>query len=529
MALVMLSLVIHVLAHVVAAKFLRNPIPEKVPLFLLADPAQVWPMGLTAGRDALSALAGPLLNILLAMVSYFVWNLQVNVFFNSISLFLTLFNLVLAVINLNPAFPLDGGRLLRSIVWSIFRSQSLGTRLATWFGFSLVAFQILWGSGLVIDHPRLLFAAASIAFVQAILFLTSLVFGGRTSQLDSIDGVNPRFNTPINLVRSLILVLPLLAFTASLVPLNLGLKAPGTTASVEPMVQIPQQYVYESKGRLILTSVIPQAPILFFEWVYARFDTSIQIVPEDKIVPPDETMQSQAEEGHRMLASSESIAAAEGLCLAGYQVTEISDGVVIDAISPGSPAAALLEIGDIITHLNGQNVKSINDLQVLLRAQNDGAILSLGIIRDGRSLLVKVPALAPAEPGGSVRIGIIVHTDITGFDFPFPVEIKPEKIVGGPSAGLMFTLAVYDLLTPADLTRGWAVAGTGTIDLNGNVGPIGGVQQKVVAAERAGAKYFLAPAENYQDALTAAKNIKVIRVTTVQEAIAFLDGLPPSA
>ena len=91
----------------------------------------------------------------------------------------------------------------------------------------------------------------------------------------------------------------------------------------------------------------------------------------------------------------------------------------------------------------------------------------------------------------------------------------------------MFTLGVYDLLTPGDLTGGRKIAGTGTISLDGSVGPIGGVQQKVVAAERAGAEYFLSPAENYDDAVAMAKHIKVIKVTTAQEAIDFLKSLPP--
>jgi len=103
----------------------------------------------------------------------------------------------------------------------------------------------------------------------------------------------------------------------------------------------------------------------------------------------------------------------------------------------------------------------------------------------------------------------------------------PQKVSGGPSAGLMFTLGVYDVVTSQDLTGGRKIAGTGTIDLEGNVGRIGGVQQKVVAAERAGAGYFLSPAENYPDALAMATRITVIEVTTAQDAISFLSSLPP--
>jgi PDZ domain-containing protein len=182
--------------------------------------------------------------------------------------------------------------------------------------------------------------------------------------------------------------------------------------------------------------------------------------------------------------------------------------------------------GDIITRLNDQPINSPDDLASQLKLLSEGAVLQLDVERNGQTLELNVPTMAPAEPGGPVQIGITVEAYITGYTLPFPVEIVQDKIVGGPSAGLMFTLAVYSLLDPAGLNGGWNIAGTGTIDLDGNVGPIGGVQQKVVAAERAGAQYFLSPAANYQDALAVANNIKVVEVDTAQEAVDFLKSLP---
>jgi PDZ domain-containing protein len=135
--------------------------------------------------------------------------------------------------------------------------------------------------------------------------------------------------------------------------------------------------------------------------------------------------------------------------------------------------------------------------------------------------------MAPLEAGGPARIGISIVQHNSGISLPFPVEIVPQKVSGGPSAGLMFTLGIYDLVTSQDLTGGRKIAGTGTIDLEGNVGPIGGVQQKMVAAERAGAEYFLSPTENYPDALAMATRITVIEVATAQDAINFLRSLPP--
>jgi PDZ domain-containing protein len=121
----------------------------------------------------------------------------------------------------------------------------------------------------------------------------------------------------------------------------------------------------------------------------------------------------------------------------------------------------------------------------------------LQILREGNQMEVTVPLMQPAAPGGSPRIGITIESAGVDANLPFLVRIMPDKIAGGPSAGLMFTLTVYDAVTPKDLTMGRVIAGIGTIDLDGTVGPIGGVKQKVAAAEGAGAQYFLSPPENY--------------------------------
>ena len=176
--------------------------------------------------------------------------------------------------------------------------------------------------------------------------------------------------------------------------------------------------------------------------------------------------------------------------------------------------------------MNGQPITSVTDLSSQLQTQEPGVILQLQIKRRGENLSLTVPTIPPAEPEAPVRLGISVETQETGYKLPFPVLIVPQKITGGPSAGLMFTLGVYDVVSGQDLTGGRKIAGTGTIDLNGKVGIIGGVQQKVVAAERAGAQYFLCPPDNYQDALAVAQHIQVIKVATAQQALDFLHSLP---
>ena len=124
------------------------------------------------------------------------------------------------------------------------------------------------------------------------------------------------------------------------------------------------------------------------------------------------------------------------------------------------------------------------------------------------------------------KLGIQISPAGYIFNPPFPISIETNKISGGPSAGLMFTLAVYNSLSTENLTGGRRIAGTGTISIDGSVGPIGGVKQKVFAAEAVGAEYFLCPVDNYTDAVSVAKSIRVVKVTSVEQALDFLRSLP---
>jgi len=227
-----------------------------------------------------------------------------------------------------------------------------------------------------------------------------------------------------------------------------------------------------------------------------------------------------------MLDQSITTASVVGLRLAGFNASEVGKGAGISSILPDSPAHGLLLPGDIITALNGTPVHTANDLIGLVKTQDPLSTIHLSVLRDQQNQEFSLPLMAPAKVGDPPRIGIVVQEAGFETDLPIPVKIVPQKIVGGPSAGLMFTLTLYNMLTPTDLTGGRRIAGTGTINPDGSVGPIGGVQQKVAAAEAAGAEYFLSPVDNYTDAASVAGKIKVIKVATVGDAIAFLQNLP---
>jgi len=527
LALMILSLFLHSFAHVFTIKTVCTTFSRRIFLSPLGDPAQHQTSALTAGREALTALAGIVTQGLLAVLFYVLWNLQINVFISAIGGFLIFFNLALMAINLVPAFPFDGGRIARAVIWNLTGKPGTATRLAWILGWGLAAGLAAWGIFLLSQHARFSLETAAMTFLFGVLTAISLLIH-KSWKWDRPVPVIPR-SIPAKVLSSLaagLALLPMAAITFGLLPMNEGLEAPGFTAPVTPMVQVPPEYSYSPTGSLILVTVIPQAPILAAEWVYAHFDHSIRITPPAQIIPKDKTPQNVSLEDYRMLLDSETTAIIVGLQLAGYPVEVNNDGVSILSVVPASPAAAVLEPDDIIIAVQGNTVDFTSDLTKHLGAIAAGSVLDLKIKRQGETMDVKVPAMDPLTADGPVRIGIYMEQHNSGFTLPFPVSINPQKVNGGPSAGLMFTLGVYDMLTQQDLTGGRIIAGTGTIALDGRVGPIGGVQQKVVAAERAGAEYFLVPAENYTDAIAMATRVKVIKVTTAREAIDFLHSLP---
>jgi PDZ domain-containing protein len=526
--LIGVSLTGHAAGHVWAARAFGSDVPSSVPLYPLGDAAQIWPAATSAWREALVAIAGPLVNLLLAGLAYLLWNAQLNPSLNVIMFFLLFFNGGLAAINLSPAFPLDGGRLTRVIVWGLLERPALTTRLGLRLGLLISAALTGWGIFLIAQgaHFSLQTGATTIVFAGLILLGLSMQPAWEWDRpVSAGHSVVPGVLLRAPLAG--LLILSMLGVTFSLVPTNNGLEAPGIAVPVEPMVEVAPQYRYPSAGDFFLTTVIPQTPITAGEWVYGQLSPVVEIVPPEQIVPPGTTAQALAHQEYQMLDESEATAIVEGLRLAGYDAKIEGRGARVVSILPDSLAKGVLQPGDVIIGLNGRPIRTTSELTNQLRAQDAHATVPLQIERDGRKLDVSVPLMPPSKPDQPPHIGITVESAGYSINLPFPVQIVPQKISGGPSAGLMFTLTVYNMVTPEDLTGGRKIAGTGTISLDGTVGPIGGVQQKVAGAEIAGAEYFLSPPENYEAARAVAQHIKVVKVATAEQAIQFLRSLPP--
>jgi PDZ domain-containing protein len=525
-----IALFIHILAHIWAARINRGELPARIGVYLLGDAAQVWPVVGSAWKEALAALSGPFANLVLAGLAYLVWNAQLNAYLNTSMLFFGFFNAWLGIVNLIPGMPFDGGRLVRAMVWGLLEAPVTARDQAVRLGYLVSAVLTSWGIYLMAQNRRFHWETGG-----ATLALAGLVFLALTVQpawkWERLPTPGSQISTAGRVVRSTLagmFLVILLGMGFSLVPINDGLEAPGVALPVGPMVQVPAEYRYLSAGSFVLTTVIPQAPITTGEWVFGQLSPVVRIVPAEQIVPEGTTPQELARQGFQMLDQSETAAIVVGLRLAGFPVNAEGKGVLVASILADSPANGVLQPGDIITGMNGQAIRTTSQLIDGIKAQTPNTSLDLQILRNGQQRKVTVPLMQPATPGDPPRIGITIQSAGTDVKLPFPVKIVPNKIAGGPSAGLMFTLTVYDMVTPKDLTMGRVIAGTGTINLDGTVGPIGGVQQKVAAAEGAGAQYFLSPSENYEDAVAVARNIKVIKVATAKQAIDFLNSLPPA-
>jgi PDZ domain-containing protein len=268
-------------------------------------------------------------------------------------------------------------------------------------------------------------------------------------------------------------------------------------------------------------SVSGERPNLFTYWS-GYFDENTDVVPEDEVLQ-GKTREEDQRLNKLEMASSQMTAKRVALERLGYTVPVSGTGAAVIAVQKGSPAAGKLRVGDVITAVDGRPVTLSEEVGRAVRTRPAGQPVAFTVDRDGKPVEVTVVTRA-AEGGacpGRAQVGVVTRTRNEKFEFPVEVEIDTGEI-SGPSAGLAFTLTIIDDLTPGDLTGGKKVAVTGTIQPGGAAGPIGGVQQKAVTADRAGAKLFLVPMAELKDARSRAGDMKVVGIRTLDDALTEL-------
>lgn len=321
--------------------------------------------------------------------------------------------------------------------------------------------------------------------------------------------------------------------------------APGSASSVSDLFTAPTGRAYPPKGQLYLTTIslvgLPagdEPPGLRpLEALRGWIDQDIQLIDQDLILQgaePDKVIKENREQ----MTDSQILAKLVAFRRLGYPVEEHGEGGRIMEVAPDAPAAGKLSDGDVVVGVNGVSTETSNQIIDRIQMAKPGDRLQLTVeapqgekrltdlvvgsrSADGLSCFV---ASAPSGTGQPC-IGVSLGTKNRTFDFPFDVTIDSGRI-GGPSAGLAFTLGLLDYLTPGELTGGNQVAVTGTIGLDGRVGEVGGVYQKTVAAMRRGVDYFLVPPGEFEAAKQRAGSaLKVISVETLDDALEALSTI----
>ncbi|MEJ5256088.1 MAG: S16 family serine protease [Acidimicrobiales bacterium] len=311
--------------------------------------------------------------------------------------------------------------------------------------------------------------------------------------------------------------------SAAFVKVPYFLISPGSARATEPLISVEGAPTYPGEGSIDFTTVsLKHASAL--EALMGWLDPTVDVVDEDELLG-GQTEEENREATLREMTDSKQIATAVALEALGYDVIRGS-GAVVRGIVDGSPAASALAVGDVIVAAGDQPIRLSSDLARVTRGMRPGDVLGLLVQRggagEGEPITVTL-APRPEEPDRGF-LGVTTTTRDLSFEFPFRVDIDSGS-VGGPSAGLAFTLGIMDLLTPGSLTAGRHVAVTGTIDPNGFVGPVGGVEQKTVAVRRSGAELFIVPTSEVEQARRFAGDLRVEGVDTLEQALQLLESI----
>ncbi|MCI2239214.1 PDZ domain-containing protein [Paenibacillus sp. TRM 82003] len=296
----------------------------------------------------------------------------------------------------------------------------------------------------------------------------------------------------------------------------------GAQGDEQVLVEVSGAPTYPTDGSLDLTTVSlrggPGLEQSLWEALVAWRDPDVSVVPRELYYSPRTTREEADAASAAEMAGSQEAAEVAALTELGIDVTARTTRRVQE-VAPAAPAAGVLRPGDVVTSVDGAEVTDFEALKAAVSALPAGAEVRLGITRGGEPREVTTSTYAPE---GETLLGIVPDVE---YDSPVEVDIAIEDI-GGPSAGTVFALAVVDLLTPGALTGGEHVAGTGAIRADGTVLPIGGLRQKVVGAQRAGAEWFLAPAQECGEvAGVAPEGITVVGVRTLHEARTAVEAI----
>lgn len=303
--------------------------------------------------------------------------------------------------------------------------------------------------------------------------------------------------------------------------------APGRMHDTEGVIRIDGAEVYPTEGDIAFATVSIRGRLSLLRYAVSWLDPNAVIVPEVQVIGTRD-----ADENRRinlqLMDLSTQISTFVALERLGYEVAITGTGAMVTQVEEDQPADGVLEVGDTIVAVDGLPVNLADDLFFTISARDPGETVTMTVEPLGSDDTDEREVTLGARPDSPERafLGVVPQTRDTEFVFPFDIDFNTRG-VSGPSAGLAFALSVIDQLTPGDLTGGLRVAVTGTLDVEGNVGPIGGIEFKTSAARRDGFDVFLVPADSTEEELAEARRragdaLEIIPVETLDEALEAL-------
>jgi PDZ domain-containing protein len=313
-----------------------------------------------------------------------------------------------------------------------------------------------------------------------------------------------------------ILALIGLVFALNFYKLPVVALSPGPMEDVLSQLKVQGSTVYDSKGKLYLTSVGIDDNVRFYEALLDMANHDVELLPRDLVYPDQQNDEEIDRENAALMDRSKETATVVALREVGYDIEP--SGVEITEIVASSPAHGRLKPTDRILEADGRPVHTTEQVRAAIQGHKAGERVSFKIDRIGRTSTVPVPL---QQVDGEPRVGIVLRDLFP--ELPIKVSIETQNHIGGPSAGLMFTLSIIDKLTRDDLTAGRRLAGTGEIALDGGVLPVGGVAEKLVAVHRMGVKTFFIPEGNCAGVRGRVPDgLRLVKVANVKDALRFL-------
>ncbi|PMC38328.1 hypothetical protein CJ195_07605 [Bacillus sp. UMB0899] len=327
------------------------------------------------------------------------------------------------------------------------------------------------------------------------------------------------------------LVLAIILLIMSFIKLPFYITQPGMASELEPIIKVENGFDDE-EGSFSLTTVrFGRANPLTYMW--AKLNEFYYIHPLEEIKREDESDKEYMNRQLHMMEVSQESAISVAYQKANKKIDYTFHGIYVDGVIKNMPASSKLKVGDRIYKVDSLEFQTAEEFIDYVAKKKEGEEVTITYERDGKQDKTNITLASFPDQPEKIGLGISLVTD-RQMDVEPKIELQTEEI-GGPSAGLMMSLEIFNQLTEGDLTKGYKIAGTGTINAEGEVGPIGGISQKIVAADKEGMDIFFAPNEqgvptsNYNEAIETGKKIgtemKIIPVDTFDEAIKYLNDL----